>query len=199
MAGVVRLVQRLERPNVRNLACDTMKMPRDAPDMRDIEFLAVLLDSQFRVPFTQFRLGLDPILGLIPGVGDAALALPAFYILYRAHRLGVRRRVLARMGWNIAVDLAVGAIPLLGDFFDAAFRANLRNLALLRQELAARPKRGRAPKVTGHHDPGCCPVPKEAGILCCRRICTTLTGAPARHHTIPLMVERQSMTIRAGT
>src|SRR5690625_217339 len=136
MAGVVRLVQRIERPDVRNLACETMKMPRDAPDMRDIEFLAVLLDSQFRVPFTQFRLGLDPILGLIPGVGDAVLALPAFYILYRAHRLGVRRRVLARMGWNIVIDLAVGAIPLLGDIFDAAFRANLCNLALLRQELA---------------------------------------------------------------
>lgn len=110
--------------------------------MRDIEFLAVLLDSQFRVPFTRFRFGLDPVLGLIPGVGDAAMALPACYILYRAHRLGVRRRVLARMGWNIAVDLVIGAIPLFGDIFDAAFRANLRNLALLRRELGARPETG---------------------------------------------------------
>lgn len=120
-----------------------MKTPRDAPDIRDIELLAILLDSQFRVPFTRFRFGLDPVLGLIPGLGDAALALPACYILYRAHRLGVRRRVLARMGWNIAVDLAVGAVPLFGDFFDAAFRANLRNLALLRRELGERSETGR--------------------------------------------------------
>lgn len=128
---------------------DAMKAARDSPDIRDIEILAVLLDSRFRVPFTDFRFGLDPILGLIPGIGDAAMALPACYILYRAHRLGVRRRVLARMGWNIAIDLVIGTIPLLGDFFDAAFRANLRNLALIHREIAESERSGPSDKTGG--------------------------------------------------
>lgn len=128
-----------------------MKNAGNAPDIRDIEFLAVLLDSRFRVPFTRFRFGLDPVLGLIPGIGDAAMAVPACYILYRAHRLGARRRVLARMAWNIAVDFAVGTIPVLGDLFDAAFRANLRNLALLRRELAENPELGVGGRADNRH------------------------------------------------
>jgi hypothetical protein len=104
-------------------------------DIRDLELLAHWLDSRFRIPGTRIRFGLDSLLGLVPGVGDAATTLPAAYMLYRAHRLGVPRSMLARMGWNVAMDLAVGAIPVVGDLFDLGFKANRRNVELLRQHV----------------------------------------------------------------
>jgi hypothetical protein len=97
--------------------------------------LAVLLDDSIPIPGTRYRIGLESLLGLIPGAGDLAGGAFSLYILLQAARMGVPRSLLARMGWNLAVDVAAGAVPLLGDLFDAGFKANLRNLALLERHL----------------------------------------------------------------
>lgn len=93
--------------------------------------LSYWLDEGIRVPGTRIRFGLDPILGLIPGVGDAAGAIMASAILLEAVRQGVPRSALARMAANLVLDTALGAFPVVGDLFDAAWKANTRNLALL--------------------------------------------------------------------
>ena len=98
---------------------------------------AVLLDSAFRVPGTRLRFGLDPIAGLIPGAGDLATGFFSVMILVHSVRLRIPKIVIARMMLNTALDLVTGVVPLLGDLFDAGFKANLRNLALL--ERHARP------------------------------------------------------------
>ncbi len=96
---------------------------------------AVLLDSQFTIPGTKFSLGLDSIIGLVPVAGDAVGALISAGILIHAARNGARKRTLVRMAKNILVDGAVGAVPLLGDFFDMRWKANVRNIDLLTQDL----------------------------------------------------------------
>jgi hypothetical protein len=105
---------------------------------------SVLLDSAFRVPGTAVTFGLDPLLGLFPGLGD--LATPIFSILLLLHsvRLRVPRIVQARMVLNAAIDFAIGAIPVLGDLFDVGWKANVRNLALLEHHASPgrRPSRG---------------------------------------------------------
>jgi hypothetical protein len=90
-----------------------------------------LMDSIYRVPGTNIRVGWDPILGLIPGVGDLTMASFATAILYRAFRLGVPRVVLIRMMLNILIDLVAGVVPFVGDLFDVAWRSNTLNLELL--------------------------------------------------------------------
>lgn len=98
---------------------------------QDVEVLARLLDSQFRVPGTNRRFGIDGLLGLVPGVGDAAgLALSAGVIV-KAIGLGARGATVGRMVTNVAIDAVVGTIPLLGTIFDFVFKANNRNVALL--------------------------------------------------------------------
>ena len=92
---------------------------------------AVWLDAGIAVPGTSVRVGLDPVLGLVPGLGDAAGALLAAWILVAAIRLGASRATLARIASNIAIDALIGAIPLLGDAFDVVWKANLRNVELL--------------------------------------------------------------------
>lgn len=109
-----------------------------------VEWLARWLDVAFRVPGLKLRFGLDALVGLIPGVGDAATSLLSLYVLAAAQRLNVPRITLVRMGLNILVDAAVGAIPLLGDMFDVYWKANQKNVELLRRHLAASPERQRA-------------------------------------------------------
>ena len=101
---------------------------------RRIEFLrrwSRLMDSAYSVPGTAIRFGWDPIVGLVPGVGDVATASFAMAILYHAYRLGVPRVVLARMTLNTLVDLAAGLVPFAGDIADVAWKSNSMNLALL--------------------------------------------------------------------
>jgi hypothetical protein len=98
--------------------------------------LARLLDTSIPLP-GGFRIGWDAVLGLIPGVGDGAGALFSAYIVLQAVRLGAPREVLVRMAGNVALEAVMGAVPLLGDVFDAAFKANVRNVRLLEQHLAA--------------------------------------------------------------
>lgn len=90
-----------------------------------------LMDSAYRVPGTQVRFGWDPIVGLVPGLGDLATASLSAVTLYRALRLGVPRVVLIRMVLNILIDLLAGAVPFVGDLFDFAWQSNSMNFALL--------------------------------------------------------------------
>lgn len=99
---------------------------------------AQLLDAAIRIPGTRIRVGLDSLLGLIPGVGDMAGGAFGAYLLVIAARAGAPPAVLLRMLGNLGVDALFGTIPLLGDLFDVAFKANLRNLALL-ERYADRP------------------------------------------------------------
>jgi uncharacterized protein DUF4112 len=115
-------------------------MTRDARVAR-IDALAQLMDGAFVVPGTDIRFGLDALIGLVPGIGDAVTTLISLFIVNEARALGAPRLLIARMVANVAVDGLVGAVPLVGDVFDVAFRANRRNLALLRDHLErARPR-----------------------------------------------------------
>jgi len=97
-----------------------------------LERLSILLDTALVIPGTNFRFGADALIGLFPGIGDVITTALAGYIVYEAHRLGVPRRILARMIANVALDGMVGAVPLAGDVLDVMFRANRRNMRLLR-------------------------------------------------------------------
>ncbi len=92
--------------------------------------LAKLMDAAITLPGTEFRFGLDPLLGLLPGLGDVASVAISAFIIDHARRLGAPRALLSRMAANVAADLAIGAIPIVGDAFDFAFRANMRNMRL---------------------------------------------------------------------
>ncbi len=97
--------------------------------------LAKMLDSAIRVPGTTVTIGLDPILGLMPGLGDLAGAALSGYIVLTAARLGVPKSVLVKMLLNLGTDTLVGSVPILGDLFDVGFRANIRNSELLDRHL----------------------------------------------------------------
>ena len=103
-----------------------------------LRMIARLMDSSIGLPGTRFRFGLDSLFGLAPVVGDAAGALVALYIVWEARRLGAPAELVARMMGNVAVDTLSGSIPLVGDLFDAAFKSNTRNIALLEEWLNRR-------------------------------------------------------------
>jgi hypothetical protein len=107
----------------------------DTRSLDRLRRLGYLLDNSIPVPGTGFRFGLDAIIGLVPGVGDLASGALALYIVLEAARLGVPRPLLLRMGWNVAADTLVGSVPLLGDLFDAGYKANLRNIALVQRHM----------------------------------------------------------------
>lgn len=92
---------------------------------------AELLDSQFTIPGTKIKFGIDPIIGLASGIGDLAGASLSIYFMVYAAKLGAKSSILIRMFLNILADLTIGAIPILGDIFDVAWKANLRNAILL--------------------------------------------------------------------
>ena len=98
--------------------------------------LARLLDRAVTVPGTRFGIGLDGVVGLIPGVGDAVAGLASTYLIFLAYRAGAPASVLTRMAVNVWVDSLIGGIPLLGDLFDFGYKANLRNVALLERSMA---------------------------------------------------------------
>ena len=105
--------------------------------------LAHLLDDAFEVPGTSWRFGLDPILGLLPVVGDTAGMLLSLVVLFEARARKVRRAVLLRMLGVVLIDFVVGSIPVLGDAFDFWYKPNLRTLRMLENELARRDARPR--------------------------------------------------------
>ena len=101
-----------------------------------LDMLATLFDTAFLVPGTNIRFGVESMLRLVPGIGDAAASALSFYLLYEAYRLDVPRLLLARMAANVMLEGAVGFVPVAGDAFDVFFRANRRNVALLRAHFA---------------------------------------------------------------
>jgi hypothetical protein len=103
--------------------------------------LAWVIDAIARVPGTRFRFGLNSIIGLAPGAGDAALTLISLYIVYEAMRLGLPRAKIVRMLGNVAVEAAFGAVPLLGDLLDMVWKANLRNVDIIDEHFGMVPNR----------------------------------------------------------
>ncbi|MEO6568693.1 MAG: DUF4112 domain-containing protein [Opitutaceae bacterium] len=108
-------------------------IPKAAPHWRVLRLrrAAWLLDRS--IPLGRYRIGLDPLIGLIPGAGDWIGALLSLYFIYEAARLGLPVKVLARMGANVAVESILGLVPLIGDLFDFVWQANVRNLRLVEQ------------------------------------------------------------------
>jgi len=109
--------------------------PEIAASVARIEAISGLMDDLFELPGTNVRVGLDAIIGLVPVVGDLVSQVVSSYIIWEARRLGVSRFTMARMFANTAIDTVVGIIPIAGDAFDVAFRANRKNLALLKGHL----------------------------------------------------------------
>ncbi|WP_135210507.1 DUF4112 domain-containing protein [Vitreimonas flagellata] len=108
---------------------------RDVADTSDIRQLAEWLDTRFEIPGTKIRFGFDSIIGLIPGIGDLATTVLGAYIVIRARELGAPPLLQARMVLNLAIDALVGAIPLVGDIFDLAFKSHVRNVRILLRHL----------------------------------------------------------------
>jgi hypothetical protein len=104
--------------------------------LKQVNTLAWLLDNSIPIPLINYRIGLDAVVGLVPGLGDIAGLLVSSYIVTQAVRLGVPRATLMRMLVNITLEAAIGIIPILGDFFDATFKANARNVALLNEAVS---------------------------------------------------------------
>jgi len=109
-------------------------------DDENLDLLSHVLDDWFRIPGTSIRFGIDGIVGLIPGVGDVLGGLASCVIVLAAWFRGVPYVTVARMIANLAIEVVVGAVPLLGDIFDIAWKANRRNYALLSGSLAAKPR-----------------------------------------------------------
>lgn len=108
----------------------------ETSDIKRARTLARVLDSAVGIPGTRFRIGLDPLLGLLPGGGDLAGAVLSSYIVLLAARRGVPRAVVWRMVANVAFDSLLGTVPVLGDLFDAAYKSNARNVDLLERYVA---------------------------------------------------------------
>jgi hypothetical protein len=121
------------RPAVRNERADT---DETAQIQQFVERLSRWMDSAFEVPVVGWRFGWDALIGLLPGVGDAATTLVALYIVALAGKVGLPRVTVARMGLNVAIDMLLGSLPLVGDLFDVYFKANVRNARLLNERLA---------------------------------------------------------------
>lgn len=100
-----------------------------------VEMLEMLLERSLVIPGTRYAVGLDAIVGLIPGIGDVITAAMGAYIVWEGRNLGLPKWKLARMAGNILFDTAVGAIPLAGDAFDVLFRSNTRNLKIIKAHL----------------------------------------------------------------
>ena len=112
-----------------------LKQPRvslnTGPRLAFARFLAELLDQRFRIPGTSIRIGLDPIIGLVPGIGDTFANLAGSAILFIGAKFNLPKVVLLRMALNIAINTLIGAIPFFGDLFSIWFRSNVRNVQLL--------------------------------------------------------------------
>ena len=115
--------------------------------IRQLDVLAKIMDSQFRIPGTEIRFGLDSLIGLIPGVGDFAGFLVSGYMVAVLAKNGASGFVIARISLNIIIDALIGSIPVIGDIFDVAFKANERNMTLIHQHYVEGRHRGGAWKV----------------------------------------------------
>lgn len=106
-----------------------------AATLQRLDAIATLMDSAIRIPGTQVVMGLDALLGLLPVIGDAIASAIGGYLIWEAKRLGASKFVLARMAANTTIDTVLGSIPIVGDVFDVAYKANRKNVALLKAHL----------------------------------------------------------------
>jgi hypothetical protein len=117
-----------------------MKSERNQRSLDALRRMARLFDAQFRVPGTEIRFGIDPLIGLVPGIGDLASPVLTVAMLWHAAKLRVPKVVLLRMVVNALIDAGAGAIPVVGDLFDFAWKATEWNMALLeRHAMPGRP------------------------------------------------------------
>ncbi|MBS9720568.1 DUF4112 domain-containing protein [Tianweitania sp. BSSL-BM11] len=123
----------------------------DAAAIARLDRLSIILDSAIRVPIIGTRIGLDPILNFVPVAGVVVAKSLTAYIIWEAHRLGVPKRVLGRMLANLGIDFGISIVPLAGWVGDAFFRANLRNVALLKAHLHERSGTHRVKETAAHH------------------------------------------------
>ncbi len=139
---------RIYNPQVDSRDDDVEIIPPGAMSRRErierLERLTRLLDTAVAIPGTNFRFGADGVIGLVPGIGDALTTAMSAWIVYEAHQIGVPKHVLMRMIGNVAADSVVGAVPLLGDVFDVLWKANRRNMRLLREHLDREDERARS-------------------------------------------------------
>lgn len=115
-----------------------MQKKRQVEIEKGLDDLSRYLDGLFRIPGTDWRFGLDALIGLVPNVGDTLTSLASFYILLAGVRYGVPKITLLRMALNIGIDYLVGAIPLVGDAFDFFWKSNQKNLDLIRTRATGR-------------------------------------------------------------
>ena len=117
------------------------------PTIRHLDLLAKLMDSQFKIPGTNIRFGVDALIGLMPGAGDLAGLLVSGYMMAVMAKNGASGFVLAKISLNVIIDALIGSIPILGDIFDVAFKANQRNMKLMHEHYVEGRHRGGAWKI----------------------------------------------------
>mgnify|MGYP001464631058 FL=1 len=105
-----------------------------------LKLLSKRLDNNFIIPGTKYKIGLDPIIGAIPVIGDLIGALLSTYIMYSGIKMGVSRSIVAQMATNIALDFTIGWIPIIGDIFDIIWKANQRNVKLIEESIVVEEK-----------------------------------------------------------
>ena len=128
---------------------NALESERTQQSLARLEALAQLMDGAFVIPGTKVRVGLDAIIGLVPIAGDLIASLVSSYLIWEARQLGASRWVIGRMIANTTIDTLFGVVPIVGDAFDVLFRANLKNLALLRRHLEKRGRLGGARVIEG--------------------------------------------------
>src|SRR6187551_3055593 len=124
------------------LNIDMLVKNAQPPALKNMESMAKLMDSQFTIPGTNIKFGLDALIGLIPGAGDFATFLISGYMLTVLAQNGASGFVLARMALNVLIDSLFGSIPILGDIFDVAFKSNQRNMKLMHEHYVEGRHRG---------------------------------------------------------
>jgi hypothetical protein len=135
------------QPPVREVEVEVLP-PESVGTPHEVEplfrWLALFMDNLVRIPGTNFRIGLDPIIGLVPGIGDTGSALISAMALVKAARLGLPKIVMARMSLNILINQIIGTVPVVGDAFSAWFKSNARNYKLLQEHTGPRRKSNRS-------------------------------------------------------
>ena len=132
---------KIENRESKILEADWEVLPPEEKRRQGLEplfkWLALIMDEIVRVPGTKFRFGLDPLIGLIPGIGDTSSALVSAFALIQAARLGVPKILLARMSLNILINEVIGIIPVVGDAFSFWFKSNARNYQIIKDHTVA--------------------------------------------------------------
>lgn len=127
----------IEEPGTWSDEQDELRRQRMAA-LERLDTIATFLDAEWRIPGTKVQFGLDPVVSLVPVVGDVAAGLMAAYVIHQAARHGAPRRLVFQMMMNVGIDVVFGSVPIAGTVFDVLFRASKRNVRLLRQHLEER-------------------------------------------------------------